>query len=158
MGGKSVSEDNKAVVRKYLEAYNTGNLSVVDETYAPEILKHWVYYGAADERGLDAKKATATRLRTAFPDDLQLTADAMIAEGDLVALRWTLTGTHRGGYETPFGTLPSTGNSVTRQGITIFRLSQGKIVEEWSCSDRVGAWQQMGGPEPSELIAETVRE
>ena len=153
-----MSENNKAVVRKYLEAYNKGNLSVVDETYSPDILKHWVQHGMPDERGLDAKKATPARLRRAFPDDLHLTADAMIAEGDMVAVRWTFTGTHRGELATPFGTLPPTGNHVKVQGITILRLSHGKIVEEWSCSDRLGRWEQMGGPKPSEIIVKAPRE
>jgi predicted ester cyclase len=152
-----MSEDNKAVVRRYIEeAYNKGNVSVVEETFARDILQHWVQHGVPDERGLDAKKATPTRLRRVFPD-LHLVSEAMIAEGDMVAHRWTFTGTHRGESATPFGTLPPTGNHVKAQGITIFRLSHGKIVEEWSCSDRLGRWEQMGGPKPSEIIAKAAR-
>ncbi len=152
-----MSEDNKAVVRRYVEeAYNKGNPSVVEETYARDHVKHWVRYGAADETGYDAKKATGITFRKLFPD-LHVAPDTMIAEGDMVAVQWTLTGTHRGELTTPFGALPPTGNHVKQEGITVFRLSHGKIVEEWTCFDRLGLWQQMGGPEPSEIVSKAGR-
>lgn len=148
-----MSEDNKAIARKYLdEAYNKGNLSAVEETFAPDVVKRWVQHGAAEERGLDAKKATPIRLRKAFPD-LHLAPDAMIAEGDMVAVQWTLTGTHSGEYATAVVALPPTGNHVKVGGVTVFRLFDGKIVDEWTCFDRLGFRQQMGGPEPSEIFS-----
>ncbi len=156
--GGIMSADNKAIVRKYLEeAYNKGNPSVVEETYARDHIKHWVRHGSADETGYDAKKATASGLRKVFPDDLHMAADAMIAEGDMVAVQWTFTGTHRGEFVIPSGALPPTGNHVKVEGMTIFRLSHGKIVEEWTCFDRLGFWQQMGGPEPSEIVPKVAR-
>ena len=66
--------------------------------------------------------------------DLKRPVDALVAEGDKVVARWTSTGTHDG----PFQGIPPTGKTVTTTGITIFRLEDGKIVEEWSESDMIG--------------------
>jgi len=63
-----------------------------------------------------------------------------VAEGDKVVARWTSFGTHNGDF---MGISP-TGKQVTTSGITIFRLQDGKIVEEWSESDMLGMLQQVG--------------
>lgn len=154
-----MSEDNKAVVRDVIEqGYNKNNLSVVEETYARDFVLHWLEHDqpVAEERGPEAAKAVISRLRKAFPD-FHLAADTMIAEGDMVAAPWTITGTHRGEYVTALGTFPPTGNYVKLRGITIFRLSHGKIVEQRTSRDRLGFWQQMGGPGPSEILAKVAR-
>ncbi len=147
-----MSVDNKAIVRRYIEeGYNRGNVSVVEEIFTRDSIKHRLQHGSAEERGPDPLKALISGLRKAFPD-FHVVIDTMIAEGDMVAMRSTHTGTHRGELATPLGAFPPSGNHVKFEGITIFRLSHGKIVEEWTCVDRLGFWQQMGGPEPSEIM------
>ncbi len=77
--------------------------------------------------------------RTAFPGN-QLTVEDYLAEGDTVVSRWTGRGTHKGDL---MGIAP-TGKQVTVTGISIQRIANGKIVEEWSNYDMLGMLQQLG--------------
>jgi predicted ester cyclase len=79
-------------------------------------------------------------LLLAFPD-LHFTIEDMFAEGDKVATRWTIRGTHRG----EFMGLPPTGNQVTWSGINITRVVEGKLVEDWVEQDTPGLMQQLAG-------------
>ena len=78
--------------------------------------------------------------RSAFPD-LHMTIDDMVAEGDRVAYRWTVRGTHRGAH-TQLGIAP-TGKQVTGWGMSIDRIVGGKIVETWNRYDSLGLMQQL---------------
>jgi len=82
-------------------------------------------------------------LHMAFPD-VRLTIEDMVAEGDKVAVRWAWSGTHRGEY---MGIAP-TGKEVTYTGITIHRITGGKIVESWDEVDNLGLMQQLGVAPP----------
>jgi steroid delta-isomerase-like uncharacterized protein len=75
----------------------------------------------------------------AFPDT-QFTIDDMVAEGDRVAMRWTAIGTHNGDLD---GMAPS-GKPISVSGVSIDRIVDGKIVEEWSAWDALGMMQQIG--------------
>jgi steroid delta-isomerase-like uncharacterized protein len=75
----------------------------------------------------------------AFPD-LNRPVDDLIAEGDKVVARWRAEGTHTGSFQG----VPPTGRRASITGITIFRLRDGKIVEEWGESDMLGLLQQVG--------------
>jgi steroid delta-isomerase-like uncharacterized protein len=75
----------------------------------------------------------------AFPD-FELSLDDMLAEGDEVATRWSFTGTHQGDL---MG-VPATGRQVRASGMTIQRVSDGKIVEGWTIFDTMGLMQQLG--------------
>jgi predicted ester cyclase len=77
--------------------------------------------------------------RAAFPD-LQIRIDDIIAEGQMVAFRWTSSGTHRGEL---FGTQP-TGKQITTSGISILRTAGGKVAEDWVNWDTLGLLQQIG--------------
>ena len=66
----------------------------------------------------------------------------MLAEGDLVAARWTMDGTNTG----PWGDQPPTGRHVRFSGVNIFRLAGGKVVEIWNHRDDLGVAQQLGAP------------
>jgi predicted ester cyclase len=70
------------------------------------------------------------------------TLDLLIAEDDLVAVRWTMTGTHTG----PWGDQPPTGRRLSYSGVNIFRFSEGKVVEIWNHRDDLGAQQQLNAP------------
>jgi steroid delta-isomerase-like uncharacterized protein len=75
----------------------------------------------------------------AFPD-LERPVDDMVAEGDKVIARWTSIRTQAGYFQG----IPPTGKRVSMSGMTIFRLDNGKIVEEWSVSDMLGLLTELG--------------
>ena len=87
--------------------------------------------------------AMASRWRAALPD-LQLHIDLMLAEADLVAARWTITGTHTG----PLGRISPSGKAVTFSGVNIFRLASGRIAEIWNHRDDLRLYQQIGALPP----------
>ena len=77
--------------------------------------------------------------RQAFPD-LKVSVDMIIAENDLVSVRWTATGTN-----TAAGNgIPATGKSVRTSGTTVFRFANGAIAEEWTAGDALGLMKQLG--------------
>ena len=131
------TEENKAVLRRNGEALNTGDLAVADETIAPNYIYHGS--GGLEFKGPEGFKQIITMLRTAFPD-LHVTVEDMVAEGDKVAHRLILRGTHKGEY---MGIAP-TGKQVTVSATTISRFAGGKEVEAWSNLDQLGMMQQMG--------------
>jgi steroid delta-isomerase-like uncharacterized protein len=134
-----MSEHNKAIVRRlFTELWNNGNLSVADEVFAP----NYAHYDPSTPdfgRGPDSEKKRAALYRTAFPD-LHLTIDDVIAEGETVMTRWSCRGTHKGDLN---GIAP-TGRSITISGVTVARVSNGKIVEGYVNWDALGLMQQLG--------------
>jgi predicted ester cyclase len=116
----SVSLDSmKAITRRFaIEPWENGNVSVLDEVCAPD-------YVIGEDGNLQNLKDAIVAFRHAIPD-LKLSLYEMIAEGDTVAYRWTMQGTHQGEYH---GIAP-TGKPVTFNGITIVRFANGKIVND----------------------------
>jgi steroid delta-isomerase-like uncharacterized protein len=145
-GGQSMSEENKAIVRReHEEIWNSqGNLDAADEIYAPNYIGHDPTL-PEDIRGVEAARQFAAMYRSAFPD-LEFTIEDQIAEGDKVATRLTVRGTHQGELE---GIAP-TGNRVEITGIVISRIAEGKIAEDWSNFDALGMLQQIGAIPPLE--------
>jgi steroid delta-isomerase-like uncharacterized protein len=134
-----MSADTKAIARRFLEeAFNSGNLDVVDELVAPEFVNH---DAALPEPGvgIEAAKASITGYREAFPD-LRLTIEQQLAEGEYVTTRWSARGTHQGNL---MGMAP-TGKQATVAGITIDRIVDGRFVESWTNWDTLGLMQQLG--------------
>lgn len=134
-----MSADTKAIPRRFLEeAFNSGNLDVVDELVAPEFVNH---DAALPEPGvgIEAAKASITGYREAFPD-LRLTIEQQLAEGEYVTTRWSARGTHQGSL---MGMAP-TGKQATVTGITIDRIVDGRFVESWTNWDTLGLMQQLG--------------
>ena len=144
-----MSEENKAVVRRQEEElFTQGNLDAADEIYAPNYVNHQHHHpnDPRDLHGVEAMKTFATEFREAFPD-FHDSIDIQIAEGDMVASRVTSTGTHRGTF---LGVEP-TNKELSWTGITIDRISEGKIVESWTNWDMMGMMQQIGAvPTPGE--------
>ncbi len=133
------AEHNKAIVRRlYDEVFNKGNLSAADEILAPNYSLH---DPAAPKfaGGRQAYKRFQARYLKAFPDH-RITVEDQIAEGNKVVTRWVARGTHRGDLQ---GIRP-TGKRVTVTGITISRISRGKIAEDWQNWDSLGLLQQLG--------------
>ena len=144
------AEENKAVVRREMEELfnHTGNLDAVEEIIDPNYVSYEPTSG--ETRGIEGAKQFAATYREAFPD-LTCTIEDMVAEGDKVVVRFRARGTHQGETEA-FG--PPTGKRMEITGITIKRLSEGKIVEAWTNFDAMGMMQQLGHiPSPEEAQA-----
>jgi steroid delta-isomerase-like uncharacterized protein len=132
-------EGNKALVSRIAtDIWNRGNLEVTSEVMAANAR----YHGPHMPNGLgdrDNWRQAIAMYRSAFPDS-HVTFDELIASGDTVVGRWTATATHTG--QLP-GVAP-TGHRIAIGGITIYRFSDGKIVETWEQLDMLGMWQQLG--------------
>jgi steroid delta-isomerase-like uncharacterized protein len=133
---RSIEATNKAVaMRVFDEIFNQGKFQVAEEIYAPDFQNHGLYRSVdlkTDQEAVHAEKK-------AFPD-LRMRVQEIVAEGDKVAVLWTFQGTHTGpGYEG----LPPTGTAVELRGITIWRMVDGRIRDEWSSWSETGAYIRM---------------
>ncbi len=137
-------EENKAIVRKIYEVIATGDFDRAEEIVDPEAADNErpSHLGLPHPKLLDTFKRFAAEVRTAFTD-VHTTVEDMIAEGDKVAARVTMRGTHQGEFE---GIAP-TGKRVKVSTIDIFRFADGKIVEHWGQGDDPTA--VLCPPEPS---------
>ena len=132
------TEENKALARRMVEAWNRGDLAALDDLIAPD----YVFHDPADPAmppGPRGAKEMVAAFRAAFPD-LRLTIEDEIAEGAMVVQRLTATGTHNG----PFAGVPPTGKPVTMSSIEVLRVERGKIAEHWDEFDMVGLLRQLG--------------
>jgi predicted ester cyclase len=121
-------ETNKAVVlREMEELWNQQNLDVLDEIFATSYVRD---RPIDDVTTLEDYREFATYIFTLWPD-FHLATHDMVAEGDKVASRWTVTATDEGGY-------------FAMEGMRIRRFADGKIVEDWWCNDELGFRIQTG--------------
>jgi predicted ester cyclase len=131
------TEANKAIVRKYQEAYNTNNLDALDAVVAADIKTPAMLPGFPP--GLEGVKQMHRLAVDAWPD-LQTAIEDLIAEGDRVVARVTVSATPQ---KEAFG-VPPTGKSFKVGGTYIVRIANGKIVEHFGIEDAVGIMQQLG--------------
>ena len=127
-------EENKAMVRREQEELwnHTGNLDAAHELFAPE--------------QAEAARQEAADFRRGFPDVVSTIVD-LIAEGDMVAARWSSRATHLGEYVG----VPPTGREVEFTGISVYRIEGGRIAESWTEEDELGLMRQVGAvPEPGQ--------
>jgi steroid delta-isomerase-like uncharacterized protein len=135
---------NKAIVVRFEEAVSSGDWEVIsntiDELVAPDaVIRSPV---PTDATGAERLKEIFRTLHRAYPD-LHVAAEDVIAEGDKVVARNTVTGTHRGKY---MGIAP-TGKAVTYNEIFVFRIGNGRIAETWGVVDVLSQLRQLGaGP------------
>jgi steroid delta-isomerase-like uncharacterized protein len=135
-GATDELEKNKAVVRKvFEEGLTQGKWDVFLAIHAPEFISHAGKRNATLEEDLESAKGW----REAFPD-LVMSVEQMVAEGDRVAVFFSGQGTNTG---TGNG-LPATGKHAEGTGMTVFRIANGKIAEEWTVSDQYGLLRQLG--------------
>jgi len=130
-------EDHNKVIatRVFEEIFNQGKFQVADEIYAPDFKNHGLHGDADLKEDQDAARSE----KQAFPD-LKMTVDMLVAERDLVTALWTFRGTHTaGGYEG----LPPTGTRVELRGMTIWRIVDGRIRDEWTTWNDTGAYLQV---------------
>jgi predicted ester cyclase len=131
-------EENEAVVREAVEAFNGGDPEAVDRLFAADYVDHDPSRDGLPP-GPEGVKLAWGVFRAAFPD-LRGKIDAAISEGDKVAVRGTLRGTHEG----ELMGIPPTGKRVTVTLIDINRIENGKLVERWGQADMLGMMRQLG--------------
>ena len=127
-------EENKTIVRRFIEAYNKRNLDSLDEFVAPDYVDH-----TNQLRGLESLKQIISMGIQGVPDWHE-TIEDIIAEGDKVWIRLAYTGTHTGEL---FG-LPPTGNKITATAVDIYRIVNGKLAEYWNVTDRLALLKPQG--------------
>jgi hypothetical protein len=130
-------ELNKAIVRRYQEAYNANRLDLLDDLVAADITTPLRLPGFP--HGLEGLKQLHRLTLDAWPD-LHTEIEDLVAEGDRVAARITLSATPQ---KEAFG-VPPTGKSFKIGGMYVVRIANGKIVEHWGVEDAVGIMQQLG--------------
>jgi steroid delta-isomerase-like uncharacterized protein len=131
----SKEDKNKAVARRVFdEIFNQGRFEVADEIYAPDFVNH----GLTRNISLREDQDAVHQEKAAFPD-LKMSVQLMVAEGDLVTVVWIFRGTHtHAGY----GGLPPTGAKIEFRGITVWRIVDGRIYEEWTAFDLMRPFSQ----------------
>ena len=129
--------ENKAIVRRYQEIYNSNNVEALNDVVAEDLLTPRMMPGMP--QGLEGAKKIHRGTLLGMPD-WHTQIEDLIAEGDKVVARITRTGTHTGDF---FG-FPATGKKISFTGIYIVRIANGKIIEHWGEEDSVGLLQQLG--------------
>ena len=133
--------ENKALVRRfYEEAWDQGQLGVIDELFAENYLRHDLR-PTQPAPGPEGMRQITADFRAAFPD-LRFEVEIVIAEDEFVAARWRASGTHTG----PWGAVEPTGRRATFSGVNIFRFEGGKVAEIWNHRDDLGLMEQVGVP------------
>jgi predicted ester cyclase len=132
-------EENKAIVRRFIEAYNNRDLNLIDDFVSPDYIDH---SNKVNREGL--KQLFLMGLK-AFPDWNENIED-IIAEGDKVWVRLSYTGTHRGEF---MGISP-TGKKILSKAVDIYRIVDGKLAEYWNVTDNVNIFKQVGAIEVTE--------
>jgi steroid delta-isomerase-like uncharacterized protein len=131
-------EENKEIVKRFFAGLNKGNVEIMDALYAPEY--SW-YYSSTTPKPMTRKETIeffATFLK-AFPD-ANWSIQGLFPVGDRVIAWLTVRGTHKG----EFLGRPATGNKVEFNGFDMFRIQNGKVVEEREETDMLGLYQQLG--------------
>jgi steroid delta-isomerase-like uncharacterized protein len=134
--GSGVRERNKAIARRtFSEVLSDGHFERAGELYAPDFVNHGLHRDAS----LAEDQAAARGWKQAFPD-LNFTLEKVIAEGDTVAVLWVGRGTNTG----EGNGLPATGRKGALRGVTIWRIVDGKIHDEWTAFDSAQIALQLG--------------
>jgi steroid delta-isomerase-like uncharacterized protein len=135
-----ILSDNKAIVlRSEAELWSKGNLAVADELYAPKFICHFVQ--GTEWKGIQGIKSEVAGHRAAFPDWNER-VDDIIAEGDRVVIRFTSSGTQKG----EFAGMAPNGKTVAIHEAAIYKIVDGKIVEQWGFPDTQSLMQQLMAP------------
>jgi len=132
-----VEAQNKTIVQRYWDGkWNERRPEILDELQTPDV----VYHGTSMEmKGIKEYKQVYSGYLSAF-HDTQVNVEDLIAEGDKVMTRVTCSVVHKGELEG----IPPTGKTLTISLFTVFRLVDGKIVEEWEIIDELGMMMQLG--------------
>ena len=139
------AKENKAIVRRFMEEYNSRNLGIFDELVAPDYYDH-----VFEQRGRENLKQLFTMAFEGFPDWYENIED-IIAEGDKVWVHVKATGNHTGTWDLFGAELPPTGKKVTLMMVFIWRLENGQLAEGWEVDSDLGFLKELGVVEFTEL-------
>lgn len=135
---RTATEESKVLIRRSMDALIDRDREAFAEVFAADFVVQ--PYGIEREAFIEAEFA----YYDAFPD-LTYTLDEMIAEGDRIAFRWSMRGTHSGeGGPEPFGQLEPTDQEIDVTGINIARIEDGKIAEWWPEWGTLELFEQLG--------------
>jgi steroid delta-isomerase-like uncharacterized protein len=142
-----MSSQNSSIIRRLFdEVFTKGNLTLLDELVATNVkLNDPAHPNHRD--GIQSYKQIEQTYKQAFPMKKFKIEDLMTAD-DKVIVRWTCRGTHKGDLE---GIEP-TNRDVQVSGISIYRLTNGKVSEIWQNWDRLGLFEQIGEVEPATAL------
>jgi steroid delta-isomerase-like uncharacterized protein len=131
------TEANTTLLRESVEAFNTGDMAKLLAVAAPDIIIH---YAEMPEplQGRETWQQGYELVKRAFPD-LEIRVDDLVAAGDTVALRLTLSGTHQGEFQG----IPATGRTISYVSHEFYRVAEGLVAEEWICSDMASLFRQV---------------
>jgi len=130
---------NTATGRSFFEdMLGKGNWDLAEEILAPDIVMH---HPSSPQPVAGANNVVSFlgAFRAGFPD-MAMKVEFAFGDGQMVAVRWRMSGTHT---ETLFG-IPPSGKSVNVAGISLLRFTNGKVVEDWVSEDSLGLMQQIG--------------
>jgi steroid delta-isomerase-like uncharacterized protein len=131
------AETSTLIMERFTSEFlTTGDAALAEEFLSPDIVLH---FAGQQQRGRAKYLAVVAANADTF-EDLVWTVEEMVADGDAVAVRYTMTGTHRG----EFAGIPPTGKAVVAQSMAFYRLADGQIVEERAQLDMLGILQQLG--------------
>lgn len=132
--------ENKALIHRWFEeVWNQGREEIIEELRAPDAVGFGLGETPVAVLGASGFKVFYRNLRSSLPD-LRVTVEHLVAEGDMVAARIQVEGTHMG----PGLGVPPTGQSVRFSGMLIARISGGRITESWNNLDQLGLLRQVG--------------
>ena len=132
-----MSDKNKSLVRRWIDAMDKQNFEFADEIFSPDFIFHLP--GRPEPMKFEEYKQFIRSVYAAFPD-LSHKIEDLIAEGDKVVVRLTDLATHKG----DFMGIAATGKEVSLGAIVICRFAEGKCVEAWEEADYLGMMQQLG--------------
>ncbi len=130
-------ESNTAIARRLEEAFESGDEDEIRAVCDTDLTDHNPL--PEQKPGLAGYMETAAFYKSIFPD-LTLEELIVIGEGDLVATRWTVAGTHQAEF---FG-IPPTGKRVRTEGMNFYRVTDGKVTDVWTQFDGLGLMEQLG--------------
>lgn len=135
-------QEKQGLIERLHEIWSTGDTRLIREVYAESFVAHMPKgWGAAPSRdGHDGIRRAIERLRTSFPD-WQEHIDDMVIEEDRVAVRYHSTGTHLGA----FAGVPASGRCIEVDEMSIFRIEDGRVVEQWCLNDDLAFGKQIRG-------------
>lgn len=138
MSEMTPEEIKEWMLRMDKEIYEKKNLDAADEVYSPDVVRHSPTV-PEPIRGLEAWKERVREIQAAFPD-VEVSVEDMLVEGNKVAQRWVMKGTHQG----EFNGISATGKQVTFTGINFARIEDGKVAEQWTEVNLLSLLQQLG--------------
>jgi predicted ester cyclase len=129
---------NRDLVKKYHEIWSNGRVAELDKIMSPDFVCHFI--DGIEWKGISGANNSISSHRKSFPDWNEEIVD-MISEGDKVVTRYKSTGTHQG----LFNGVDSTGRKVSIYETSIYRIADGKIVEQWGFPDALSLDKQVEG-------------